>query len=1092
MAQTRFRHHLTLAARILAGIITATFVILFIVSLWLLGPSGQSLVRDLVAGDVSRAVGYQLEAKDVELDLPIALAIGELTVADEDGIWLTAEGVTISVLPTFKILNDVILPDAKARVITVLRQPKPPRLRENEGSGSALDLSIPDLRIGDLTLEKDATGLENALSTSIVGSLALSSNDATLEFSMVAEVSQGLPALNAARIDVTGLYQIEDNLLFFDSANLGSDLIDAAASGRLNTQTQRIDASLKASSETLSSLTPGLDGTLDAEVKVTGALTAPTLDGVFTTSDVIYQNRAIPDSRLSIGATPEDRIWSGKIEFEAGELATARSPFAWRGNTLSFSNFSIADKFGQISGTVDVNTNTFLATGSVQVDLPQMEIYQELSPITIGGGLTGSAALSPSAGKQTAQVKAQVVNLAVADIQLQSGEMKATFSDIVSALPDTLMLSVSDARLGDTMITNGMVNADRKNELWQVRSQARGTAGQPFDIEATGSGEFTTVAIWQATIVSLNGTVGDKPVSIGAPVALESAAESQSLRVGQLKFGKGQYALEGQQQTGQIQGTFSGKNVSLSDLGFGPAPEWADALGTIKGTFGGTPSSIAADATFDLQGLRLTGDRADGRAQVIASLRDGQARTKINITDGAAIRSQVEASIPATLSLEPFAFEVAGNAPLQGTMDLSLDVTALSKLALPLDQSLTGKVDGSLALGGTLAQPSVRGQLNFRDGSYAYMPVGLELKALAFDLEADGERIAIRNFRATDPAGNPLKAEGVVTLASIDRFAYNMSIEGEQLELLNHPNAIGSLSVNLSAEGDQTLGQLSGTLTSQTLAIQLPDQFVETVPELNVVETIGKTGSIQKAGQDPNAYQLELDMVLKADNKVFVRGWGLDAELKGNLAIKGKASAPQVTGKLNTIRGRYEEFGKQLTLTKADIVFEGDMPPSPFLDIVGTTSAAETTISLNITGPLQDPSLGIASSPTLPEDEALSLLLFGSGVANISAVQAVQLANSLRRFSGVGPTGPTALGRIRNTIGVDSLTLKNNGDTTSGTALGVGKYIGDNIYLEIEQGLEAGSGKAKVEVDVTPSISVESGTSVSGDQNIGINWKRDY
>ena len=1092
MSQSKMRNRLTLAARILAGTIAAIFVILFIASMWLLGPSGQSLVRDLIAGSVSDSVGYQLDAKDVELDLPISLAIGELTVADTDGVWLTAKDVTISVLPSLDLLNSIIVPDAKALEIVVARQPLPPQTRQSDNGGGGIDVSIPDLRVGQLTLAPTATGLQESFTTSIVGSLGLAAEDGTLDFSLVAEIAQGLPVLSAARLDAEGILQINDNLLFIDSASLGSEAIDASASGRLNTETQRIDVDLKATSENLSQLVPDLVGILDAEVKVTGAITTPTLDALFTTTDLAYQNRAVPDSRLSIGAQPQEGNWAGQIELEAGELATARSPFIWRGETLSFKQFSIADKFGEVSGTVDIDTTSFLATGNITADLPQLEIYQEILPITIAGGLSGTASLSPGGGKQSLTLDANAVSLTIDDIQLQSADLNARFSDVLSILPDNLTLTLAELRFGDSRIETGSVSADRQDDMWQVRSQARGTAGQPFDLTVAGSGAYANLENWQAKVTSVSGTVGEKPVSTSAPIDVTSTAERQSLIVGGLIFDGGRFTLNATRQADKIEGNISGNNVTLTALGFAPAPEWQNADGTLKGTFGGTLAAPIVDATFNLQGLRLTGEATVGRANIIASLRQGQARAKIDITDGAAIQSKIEASLPVTLTLEPFAFELADSAPLQGTVDLNLDVTTLAKLTLPPEQKLAGRADGELTLGGTVAQPSLRGQIQFRRGAFDYVPVGLKLQDLRFDLDADGEVIAIRNFLAKDPAGNPLNAEGAVTLEAIDIFAYNMTIKGDSLELLTHPNAIGTLSLDLQAQGTESEGELSGTLKSQTLAIQLPDQFVETVPELNVVETVATDGTVQEIEADPEAYRLALDMTLKADNKVFVRGWGLDAELQGNLAIKGEADDPQVTGKLSTVRGRYEEFGKQLNLAKADIIFEGDMPPSPFLSIIGTTSVSGTTINLNITGPLQDPQLGITSSPSLPEDEALSLLLFGSGVANISAVQAVQLANSLRRFSGVGPTGPTALGRIRNTIGVDNLTLKSNGDEAADAALGVGKYIGDNIYLEIEQGLEAGSGKAKIEVDVTDSISVESGTSVSGDQNIGINWKRDY
>jgi translocation and assembly module TamB len=42
-------------------------------------------------------------------------------------------------------------------------------------------------------------------------------------------------------------------------------------------------------------------------------------------------------------------------------------------------------------------------------------------------------------------------------------------------------------------------------------------------------------------------------------------------------------------------------------------------------------------------------------------------------------------------------------------------------------------------------------------------------------------------------------------------------------------------------------------------------------------------------------------------------------------------------------------------------------------------------------------------------------------------------------------------------------------DTTAST----GKYISDNVFLEVQQGVTSGSAKAKLEIELTPSLSAE-------------------
>ncbi|MDP1671462.1 MAG: translocation/assembly module TamB domain-containing protein, partial [Alphaproteobacteria bacterium] len=89
-----------------------------------------------------------------------------------------------------------------------------------------------------------------------------------------------------------------------------------------------------------------------------------------------------------------------------------------------------------------------------------------------------------------------------------------------------------------------------------------------------------------------------------------------------------------------------------------------------------------------------------------------------------------------------------------------------------------------------------------------------------------------------------------------------------------------------------------------------------------------------------------------------------------------------------------------------------------------------------------------------------------------------------------GGPGFDPAGTVRNLLGLDDFSINGSGENGEGATVGVGKYIGDKIYLEVESG--AGSGKASVEVEVTPNISVESVTGATGENSVGVNWKHDY
>jgi len=227
-----------------------------------------------------------------------------------------------------------------------------------------------------------------------------------------------------------------------------------------------------------------------------------------------------------------------------------------------------------------------------------------------------------------------------------------------------------------------------------------------------------------------------------------------------------------------------------------------------------------------------------------------------------------------------------------------------------------------------------------------------------------------------------------------------------------------------------------------------------------------------------------------APGRIFVRGWGLDAEFGGDLEVSGTLAGPLVNGSFESIRGRYEEFGKRFALDHAKLRFQGKVPPSPYLDIKATTTAGDVQASVLLSGPVAKPGIAFASVPALPEDEVMSRILFGKTMSGITPFQAIQLTQTLQRFSGNGGGGFDPLGTLRNATGLDDIRV--DSEEGGDTSVGVGKYLTEKVYLEVEKGAVATSGDATIEIELTPSIKVDSKIGQDAQSGAGIFWSHDY
>ena len=127
----------------------------------------------------------------------------------------------------------------------------------------------------------------------------------------------------------------------------------------------------------------------------------------------------------------------------------------------------------------------------------------------------------------------------------------------------------------------------------------------------------------------------------------------------------------------------------------------------------------------------------------------------------------------------------------------------------------------------------------------------------------------------------------------------------------------------------------------------------------------------------------------------------------------------------------------------------------------------------------------------MPQDEILSRILFGSSIANLSALQAVQLAASLNSLRGSGG-GLNPLGKLRSAAGIDRLRILGPDETTGrGTALAAGQYITNDIYVELITDTR-GFTATQLEISLSKTLSILSQAGGSGTNSINLRVKKDY
>lgn len=141
---------------------------------------------------------------------------------------------------------------------------------------------------------------------------------------------------------------------------------------------------------------------------------------------------------------------------------------------------------------------------------------------------------------------------------------------------------------------------------------------------------------------------------------------------------------------------------------------------------------------------------------------------------------------------------------------------------------------------------------------------------------------------------------------------------------------------------------------------------------------------------------------------------------------------------------------------------------------------------IKITGTAAKPVIALTSTPTLPSDEILSQVLFGRSASQLSPVEAAQLAAALASLATGG--GFDIIGGLRGLAGLDRLAL--GGDQASGVTVAGGKYLTDNVYLELAGGGRDGP-SAQVEWRLKRSLAIVSKVTSLGDTRLSVRWRKD-
>lgn len=706
-----------------------------------------------------------------------------------------------------------------------------------------------------------------------------------------------------------------------------------------------------------------------------------------------------------------------------------------------------------------------------------------------GGGVNGNVLFEPSANRQLIQAKLTAKNARFdgePPIFIRTGALDADVVLVEGRSDITATVRAQGISQGDLMVGRIAGNAKLTNGTGNATFSVAGTRGSTFNFQAKA--DITP----DRYVMTGQGLFEGRVLTLRRPLELRRVSGGWAASPTILTYGRGSARFSGiwASDSSRLDLTLSKMPLSLVDIVNDDLELGGEANGTVKLTQTGSQMPVG-DAKLTINGLTrsgliLTSTPVDLGLNVAVSARNAAARgiIKSQAKTIGRFQGRITGFGEGNWKEELLRSPLFAQARFNGAADALWRLTGVETF------DLTGPVAMSADVGGTLANPEIRGTVNTTNARLESGLTGTVISGITAKGQFDGSRLVLPNITGTTRGGGSVSGSGNFNFAVApgEGIGIMLDLTAQQARLIARDDfaatVTGPIQIRSSAEG----GLISGDVTLNRSFFQFGNASeTAALPQIKVRE-INRRADERPRVVSSRPWRFALNA--NAPNRLQVEGLGLDSEWRANFKVSGPVDNFAMIGSANLIRGNYTFAGRRFQLERGRIRFVGDQPPNPVLDIEAEADLTGLNATINVTGTGNRPEIAFNSIPALPQDELLSRVLFGASISDLSAPEAVQLAAAVASLNSGGGLDP--INQLRKAVGLDRLRIL-PADVTTGqsTSIAAGKYITRRAYVELitdGQGYSA----TRLEFQITRWLSILSSISTLGRQSANIQISRDY
>jgi hypothetical protein len=388
--------------------------------------------------------------------------------------------------------------------------------------------------------------------------------------------------------------------------------------------------------------------------------------------------------------------------------------------------------------------------------------------------------------------------------------------------------------------------------------------------------------------------------------------------------------------------------------------------------------------------------------------------------------------------------------PLDFSVQSTISATWAKLFAPSLD--MAGQVDLMATVKGTVAEPDLSGQAVLHDARLIVPSLANSIDGLEGTVRFSRDRLVLEGLSGR-VGGGTVRANGQLALPVAGRsVSYRVDLSAQGVSLRYPSGWVSRGDAAMSFSGSGSGRQIQGAVylnralyvenvqvdLLQLLLRGLQRQRVQVIPTNDLFATTQLNLSVQGPG------------ALRVTNNV--------ADLRGDvdLTVVGTVATPVVFGTIQLEPGGTLKYAdNKYQVDRGSLTFANPNRVDPLLDLALRTEVQSYQITLNLAGTLERLNAKFSSSAELGDIDIITLLASGQR-PNIGAppppVQSEAAGQAAASQFLAGQAASAASSRVGRLFGldrfrVDTQTLTQAGQPTSGVVITAGKRLSKNIFV---------------------------------------------